>query len=408
MVVMYKYKGEIFEDIRDIFLNNKLKPDFDFIYEEYIPYQISLSGRTFFEGVILFPTSEYEPTIGSDAGFNRHEEIVKAGIQNTMKTVEGPYAITLSGGLDSGILALETSPSKTYSIDMGHKNEWEAAQLQQIIDKKNLKHTKYTITEEDCITAIDDIFSACGFHLGGFGGMPDFACMKKFTEENPEIRSIVLGYGGDEIFLGYLWNFLCLKLPYNSTILDLFNNEFSGFSESYNSIIGSIVDNIIITSLTRGNKDDCFDNWTIRNLLRKTLVPIKDILSKVLYVNINIMEPSFLHVIQQQCKFYGVAAVNPLVDDILIKNAYELNIPIPQSPKEVLRKMYPEYKTYRKTGNPLPLDKWSEMNKSFRELWYSLNNREIFGNFGEYPGLNRYSWGIGMTELWLRRFYDHS
>lgn len=406
MVVQYRYKDQLFDDIRDIFKNNKLRPNFDFIYEEYIPYQLSLSGGTFFEGVTLAPSKKYDPMAGHVPNFKSHEEIFNEGISNYMKDIKAPYALTLSGGIDSGILAFETSPKKSFSDHMGLTNQWEVDMLHRIISLTNMDHTVYTVSEEDYITCIDEVFEACGFPMGGFGTPSDFACMKKFVKENPDIKTIIMGYGGDEIFMGYLWNFLCFRLRIDDNIGDLLKEEFTGFSKSCSDVMSTLSDNIILASLYRGDKKDCFDNWAIRDLFRKELVNITDVLSKVLYVNLNILEPSFLHNIQQQGKFYGVDVINPLINDTFIDYAYELNTPIPQKPKEVLMKLCPVYTDYRKTGNPVPTDKWLELNSMFKDLWKWLDKREIFGILGEYPGLNRYSWGIGMVEIWLRRFYD--
>ena len=62
MKIEYRYKDEVFEDIRDIVYNNRLWIDFKYIMEEYLPFQTFITGRTFFKDVTINSSIKFDPT----------------------------------------------------------------------------------------------------------------------------------------------------------------------------------------------------------------------------------------------------------------------------------------------------------------------------------------------------------
>ena len=61
MRIKYKYKDRLFEDIRDVVYNNKLNINFEYLFEEYLPFQAFITGRTFFEGLTIEPSVKFDP-----------------------------------------------------------------------------------------------------------------------------------------------------------------------------------------------------------------------------------------------------------------------------------------------------------------------------------------------------------
>ena len=97
MKVFYTYKGELFDDIRDIVENNKkLQPNWDYIFFEYMPYQVFLTGRTFFKDVYVQPNVKYDP---ADQFTNEitPEEVVKQYL-DAYEFSSKSYAAAVSGG----------------------------------------------------------------------------------------------------------------------------------------------------------------------------------------------------------------------------------------------------------------------------------------------------------------------
>jgi asparagine synthase (glutamine-hydrolysing) len=115
-----------------------------------------------------------------------------------------PVGISLSGGLDSSIIAMlanhETSHLHSFAVGMEGSEDLKAAQM--MADRLGTNHHQYIYTEEDMIRALPKVI----YHLESFdpalvrSAIPNFflAELAKKT-----VKVILSGEGADEIYAGY-------------------------------------------------------------------------------------------------------------------------------------------------------------------------------------------------------------
>ena len=82
MRLQYSYQDRFFDDIRDIVLNNKLEINYEHIFEEYLPFQVFVTGDTFFKGVRIVPSVKFEPSM-IGRGFD--EEYFKESVNDYLQ-----------------------------------------------------------------------------------------------------------------------------------------------------------------------------------------------------------------------------------------------------------------------------------------------------------------------------------
>lgn len=125
--------------------------------------------------------------------------------KRTMSDV--PWAVLLSGGLDSAIVAylasLHHKPLQTFCIGLEGSQDCKAAQ--QVADHIGSKHTNFTFTVEEGWDAIQDVI----YHLETFdvttirAGVPMYLLARRVRSMG--IKMVLSGEGSDEIFGGYLY-----------------------------------------------------------------------------------------------------------------------------------------------------------------------------------------------------------
>jgi len=130
-------------------------------------------------------------------------------------------------------------------------------------------------------------------------------------------------------------------------------------------------------------------------------------------VNINITLPSLLHLNNQFCKAVGVLGLNPLSNIDLIKAAKFINTPMSEIPKWRLRTVHKNMpksivENTVKRGFPIPLKTWKRFNSLVKEYYDSFFNRREFSSVEKphYAFVDRFSWGVFLSELVLRKHYN--
>jgi len=409
MKVQYWYRGEAVDDLRDLVLNHKFKPNWDYILNEYIPYQTHITGRTFFEEVSVAPTCLFEPlsALGEQC-FNR--DIFTSSFDDYLNRYDyDEKELTMaavSGGVDSSVVALEIKPDVIYSgyYDSEEYNELEYSSL--IADTTNSNHHKILLTEQDFIDNMYEVMDAICTPVGGMGSVMEYTTLKKALSLVTNINQVFFGNGGDEIFAGYHFNHFVkefyergFKVPY----------YMPNFQESSVKITENLIDFILVASMNRGPRSIMSSEFTNEFLLKK-IDTMTSVISKLLYVNINITLPSLLHLNNQICKSLEIKGFNPIANEELVRAAKRINTPLSDWPKMKLRKINPDLPeriqmNFIKKGFPIPLESWYNV-RDFFEVAYDQFHMRPPVTIEKIPfnGINRYTWAIFQAELCIRRF----
>ncbi len=410
MKVWYWYKDKAFEDIRDITLNNRLKPDWNYIFEEYLPYQVFISGRTFFEDLKIYAAPLWRPGLKFEEPKSFSRELFSESIERYMwenREDEGRVIAAVSGGVDSSAVALEIKPELIYTGYYDDPAYDETPYSKAVAQEIRSLYYAYKLTEQDFLDNLTDYVEVIGVPAGGLGGVMELSLLRKVLVDVPDTKYVLFGNGGDEIFMGYFYNHYVKNFIRMSQTEDEY---MPNFLPSKIGLADKLLDFIIVASINRSSLDSLFTRFSIDFINR--LKKYETYLEKMLYININITLPTLLHLNQQICKANGVKGLNPLSNYQLISVAEVVNTPMSDIPKEKLRKIHPNMpriivENRNKNGFPIPLHKWKEAAKFIGVLYNKFFERkEVKSGLGEpkpYRGINRYSWAVALSELTLQK-----
>ena len=410
MKVSYRYNGEQFDDIRDVVHNNKLDIDFKYIFEEYLPFQAFVSGRTFFKGLTIEPSIKYDPF--KNAGYRNFDHKVFAdGVWGYLEKYDFDssrgFTGAVSGGVDSSVVALELRPEVIYSGYYKAGSSFDETPYSKEVAKTiGAEHRTYEMTEGDFLENIEDCIDIICTPIAGLGTVMEYTALKKATEDMPGEKQVFFGNGGDEIFMGYFFNYYVKKFYDESHEIPQY---MPNFLLSQQAIAEKIIDFMIVASLNRGDASVLYSPFVINTFI-PMLAKINSVIDKLLYVNINITLPTLLHLNNQFCRANNVKGFNPLANEKFIEISKHMNSPMSELPKQALRDVrydMPDMikKNTIKRGFPIPTDEWNNLNDIMRETYNAFFKRsEVTINKKPYNGINRYTWGIYQSELCIRRF----
>lgn len=410
MRVIYNYKGEQFDDIRDVVHNNKLDIDFEYIFEEYLPFQAFVSGRTFFKGLTIEPSVKYDPF--KYVGFKQFNyDVFTNGVKDYLSKYgfdsSKKFTGAVSGGVDSSTVALELKPSVIYSGFYNDEDFFdETPYSRAVAEVIGAEHRTYELTEADFLGNVEDCIDIICTPIAGLGTVMEYTVLKKAMEDMPGTEQVFFGNGGDEIFMGYFFNYYVKEFYEKSYITPEY---MPNFLPSQKAIAEKIIDFMIVASLNRGDLSVLYSPFVINTFI-PMLDKIDSVVDKLLYVNTNITLPTLLHLNNQFCRANNVKGFNPLANEKFIEISKHINSPMSALPKQALRDVHDNMpkmikENHLKRGFPIPTDKWHNLNDIMRNAYDEFFSRnEVTIDKKPYNGINRYTWGIYQSELCLRRF----
>ncbi len=413
MKIRYQYKGKLFDDLRDIVCNFSHRPeiDFDTLLYEYLPFQMFLSGRTLFKGVIIEPSVKFDPAAVniSTKDFDS-KKFFSQSIKDYLKEKNvRMYNViaAVSGGVDSSVVALETTPRIIYSgyyDDLEYDETEYSAAIAKLI---GAKHIKIKLTEDDFLNNLGEASETFYTPAGGFGSVMEYALLKKVLVCVDGVQDVLFGHGGDEIFMGYFYNHFVNNFSLDYPVVDGTVQYMPNFAPTGEKLRKDATDLLILAAINRGPKSVFYNSFVMSTFL-PMLDSIDDILCKLLYVNINCTLPTLLHLVQQTCNALDVKGYSPLASKMFIEVARDLNTPMSLIPKQKLREVHPDMPesistNYVKRGFPIPLKNWGRLDEVMEENYLRFWKRFAHINSEPYSGVNRYSWGVLQAELFLQR-----
>lgn len=415
MRISYNYKGKNFDDIRDITNNNKLEPDWDNIFESYLPFQIFIQGKTIFKDLTVCSDVSYNPT-KQESSLDYFMSLLEDSTNNYLKRnnfCKDKAVAAVSGGTDSSLVALLVKPDIIYSgyYEDADCNELEYSSL--IAKTIEAKHIQIKLTETDFLEHMHETVNAIGVPIGGLGSVTEYITLKK-AKKLTGTDTVLFGNGGDELFLSYFFchyvkDLLNGRGRKGSTVEQYMRN----FTDAEQKTNYDLIDFAIISILNRSDRNIFNSKFIFDTLLPNIQSP--DYIDKLLIITINWILPSLLHLNQQMCKAQGVSGFNPLSSKDLIKYTKSFNFPLSIVPKSRLRHAHPEMPSEiimrtDKQGFPIPIDNWKLLDAeldsyatAFIRRPYVLDRvRKHSIPIPEIPSF-RYKWGAAQVEMFLRK-----
>ena len=116
-----------------------------------------------------------------------------------------PYGAFLSGGVDSSLVtaiaqSISKVPVKTFSIGFKEKSFNESGYAKQVADYLGTDHHAIQVSEEEGIALVNDITGVYDEPYADVSAVPTML-VSKFASE--QVKMVISGDGGDELFSGY-------------------------------------------------------------------------------------------------------------------------------------------------------------------------------------------------------------
>jgi len=143
-------------------------------------------------------------TVTIDEASDQLEKILKESFALRMVS-DVPVGVFLSGGIDSSIVAAilqknSPVPLRTFTVGFDDREYNEAAYAKEISDYLHTDHTEIVCTEQDALNIVPQLSEIYDEPFGDSSSLPTFLISQMARKE---VKVILSGDGGDEIFGGY-------------------------------------------------------------------------------------------------------------------------------------------------------------------------------------------------------------
>lgn len=339
-----------------------------------------------------------------------------------------PLACSLSGGLDSSIIAAIVSKRHelhTYSLGfMDYEGYDERTLAAELAEKYDTKHEEIILTPNELLKDITDIIQTLDSPYAG--GIPSWFVFKRICGQE---KVVFNGTGGDELFGNYSkW----LRYEHPIERLRVYR-QFLNWGESINEFFKHFTGSIYHKYLTENMKKDILiledgedfnTNRSIETLFQSC--PSREWRDRIPYIDFKIQLPEeFLMMLDRFSMHFSMEARVPFLDRELVEKM--LGIPgslrtQKYNPKYLLKEamggLLPEnYLTAPKRGFVMPYKEW--LQKELKEAVFDLCTGDYIqrqGLFSEniekglikpfYEGkddLTPIVWTIFMFQLWYQK-----
>jgi asparagine synthase (glutamine-hydrolysing) len=445
--------------------------------KDYLAFQFCLAGKTLFEGVSeLLPGHrlrvrnntvvaerywEVYYDIDHDHTAKYFEEKIEALLAESVKLhlrSDVPVSAYLSGGLDSSSVASlaanhEGEGMKAFMGRFPEDERYdESPYARALAESRGLDLREVDIGAADFLSTIESVVYHMDYPAAGPGSFPQFMVSEAAARE---VKVILGGQGGDEIFGGYTRYLIayfeqCIKAAIDGTM------HSGNFVVTYESIIPNLV-------ALRGYKPLLKEFWrdglfedldaryfrlinraphldgevdiaalhgyspfeTFKEIFNGHNVGHQSYFDKMTHFDFKTLLPALLQVEDRVSMAHGLESRVPLLDHELV----ELAATIPADVKfrdgtmkhvykRATRSLVPDVIANRtdKMGFPVPLQEWfrGPASEFVTEVFSSPQalGRELFDNRRVLAGLERenrfgrQTWGLLCLELWQRLFHD--
>ena len=447
--------------------------------KDYLAFQFCLAGKTLFEGVRELPPGHFLKVDRGAARPQRYWEVYfDVDYEHTGKHFEEqvehllaesvrlhlrsdvPVSAYLSGGLDSSAVASLASvsgpgPMKAFTGKFSEDERYdESAYARELAEWRGIDLREIDIGVDDFVNHLGDVIYHMDHPAAGPGSFPQYMVSQAAARE---VKVILGGQGGDEIFGGYTRYLVayfeqCIRAAIDGTM------DSGNFVVTYESIIPNLrsLENYkpmlkqfwseglfedldaryfhLINRAPHLEHEVDFDALgdyspfeTFQEIFNGNNVGHEAYFDKMTHFDFKTLLPALLQVEDRVSMAHGLESRVPLLDHRLI----ELAATIPADKKfkdgdmkhvfkQATRSLVPEQVATRqdKMGFPVPLTEWLSdgAGEYVRDILSSraATERELVDNGKVLAGLeseSRYGrkiWGLLSLELWQQTFHDQA
>lgn len=450
---------------------NKVEEDLEGI-GEYLIFQYPISENTMFKNIKqLMPgcclTFSFDKNIKIekywDLDYNNKVNDSKEEIMNNIRNLfdesikrhlksDVPIGSYISGGIDSGLISiLSKKENKLDSSYHGRFTDYkgfdESKYAKIISNKLDISLNIMDISCDDFKENIKKILYYLDYPIVGPGSFPQFM-VSKLVSEN--VKVILGGQGGDEIFCGYV-RYL---IPYFENII---HKTINGEPEELKDFLNKAeIIKQYIPMLKNFWKDGLFDDlsdryfkildrsnvleeiidWKIinkekikkkyNNIFHNKNIPKDDYFNKMLDFDLKYCLPALLQVEDRMSMAWSVESRVPIINHTLIEYVAKIpeNMKIEKgNPKSLLKNSFkkeiPEEIINRKDkmGFPVPLNNWFNGKlRNFiidiirklkaRNLSYMNITDKFMDDLKNTTKFSRKIWILLSLELWYENYFD--
>jgi len=192
-----------------------------FLQLGYIPEPLTIWNE-----IRKFPAAHYAKISGSNFDFHcywKAEEKISATVISDLKTAKKelrellessvlyrmisdvPFGVFLSGGIDSSLVAAiaqqeNSLPVKTFTIGFKEEKYNEAEHAKEIASYLKTDHHEFTLSYDDALQLCDQAMDA---YDEPFADSSDIPTMLVSKQARMQVKMVLSGDGGDELFMGY-------------------------------------------------------------------------------------------------------------------------------------------------------------------------------------------------------------
>jgi len=444
--------------------------------KDYLAFQFCLAGKTLFKGVReLLPGHYlrikrgpaeprrywevfYEIDFAHDADYYREqiEALLAESVELHMRA-DVPVSAYLSGGVDSSavasLAAREQGDLLAFTGKFSEDPRYDESPYARIVaDQRGLDLHEIDIGVEDFLATIEDVAYHMDYPAAGPGSFPQYMVSKAAAEQ---VKVILGGQGGDEIFGGYTRYLIayfeqCIKGAIDGSL------HSGNFVVTYESIIPNLValrnykpmmrefwkeglfdelDSRYYRLINRAHHveqevdTDALGDYspfeTFKEIFNGPNVGHEAYFDKMTHFDFKTLLPALLQVEDRVSMAHGLESRVPLLDHRLIELAATIPADIKFRDgemkhifKRAVGSAVPGQVLERtdKMGFPVPLSEWLEDGaREFvsdilssdaahgREL---IDNRKVLEGMHSEERFGRKLWGLLSLELWQRSFHD--
>jgi asparagine synthase (glutamine-hydrolysing) len=484
----YRYDGKTFlfaSEIKGLLATGLVeRAPKDDALRQYLTFQLVLDDQTLFAGIKkLMPgnTLVYESCSGQlhiKTYWNLHfawnearpeadsAEQLAALLQDAVRLrlrSDVPLGAQLSGGLDSSIivsLASRLSPVgqqiKTFTGAFREGPQYdETAYARLLSESAGTEYHEIYITPADFMESIHKIMYHMDEPAAGPGVFPQMMVARAAAAS--QVKVVLGGQGGDEIFAGYARYLVCYLENVLKGAIQGNNNP-----EHYASVLASLAPNLAMlkqyepmlrsfwseglfadqdrryfqlmdrsASMRSIFMPDVFENPDKLNGFERFQTifhgsSASTFLERMLYFDLKVHLPGLLHVEDRTSMAYGLESRVPMLDHRIV----EFMATVPPvikfkggQPKYLLRQAIgselpkPILDRKDKMGFPFPLSRWCKgpLKNYIREILLDdravsrgiFNRKALEATIEQEHEFGRAIWGALCTELWFKTFMDH-
>jgi asparagine synthase (glutamine-hydrolysing) len=456
-----------------------IETDFEAL-NDYLAFQFCLAGKTLFKGVReLLPGHtltirkgviredrywevDFEPDFDHREGWLTHRlrELLEASVEAHLRA-DVPVGAYLSGGLDSSITTALGADAvgdgfQAFTGRFAEDERYDETPYARLLaEQRGFRLHERTVGAADFVDNVRDVIYHLDYPVAGPGSFPQYMVSGLAAQE---MKVVLGGQGGDEIFGGYARYLIayfeqCIKAAIDGTMHD------GNFVVTYESIIPQLgtlreykpllqefwreglfedLDARYFRLINRASNLGRAIDWqflgdyspfeTFRSIFRADNVRKESYFDLMTHFDFKTLLPALLHVEDRVSMAHGLEARVPFLDTEVVEFAATLPADVKfkqgdlkHALKDAARDLLPAPIIDRrdKMGFPVPLAEWingelrdfvvdcfsGERARSRPYLAQDFDVREVIAREGSF---GRNLWGLLSLELWQQAYHDQA